>query len=198
MIGRTHHANAESHPASRGDAIGIAFSLTLACALTGALAASLLFGCASDPKDGYAFKSAHDEGIRTVAVPIFENTTFSSGAETQITEAIIKEIQRSTRWTVVNSSTSDATLKGTLTSSQLRRLASAPFTGLTQEYGVEYKVDFEFRDNRSGKPLVVRRNFSALETFAPSSRVGERIEVGQAGTADALARDIVAELRSAW
>ncbi len=169
-----------------------------ALAATVALATCLLSGCASDPKEGYAFKSAHDESIRTVSVPIFENTTFSGGAETQITEAIIKEIQRSTRWTVVSSTSSDATLKGTLTSSQLRRLASAPFTGLTQEYGVEYKVDFEFRDNRSGKPLVVRRNFSALETFAPSSRVGERIEVGQAGTADALARDIVAELRSAW
>jgi len=172
--------------------------LALATRLVTILSVSIVPGCSSDPKDGYSFKSAHDEGIRTVAVPIFENTTFSNGAETQITEAIIKEIQRSTRWTVVGSSTSDATLKGTLTSSQLRRLSSAPITGLTQEYGVEYRVDFEFRDNRSGKPLVVRKNFSALETFAPSRNVGERIEVGQAGTADRLARDIVAELRSAW
>lgn len=170
----------------------------LAVRLVAISSVSVLPGCSSDPKEGYSFRSAHDESIRTVAVPIFENTTFSSGAETQITEAIIKEIQRSTRWTVVSSSTSDATLNGTLTSSQLRRLASAPVTGLSQEYGVEYRVDFEFRDNRSGKSLVVRRNFSVMETFAPSRNVGERIEIGEAGTADRLAHDIVAELRSAW
>lgn len=194
-LGGTHERPLQPE---RWDTRGRRAGRSLAVTLVALAACVCPVGCSSDPKEGYSFKSAHDESIRTVAVPIFENTTFSSGAEAQITEAIIKEVQRSTRWTVVSSGSSDATLQGTLTSSQLRRLASAPVTGLSQEYGVEYRVDFEFRDNRSGKSLVVRRNFSAMETFAPSRRVGERIEVGEAGTADRLAHDIVAELRAAW
>ena len=49
---------------------------------------SLLSAC------GYSHQALFPEGIRTVAVPIFENrTTHYRGLERDVTEALIKEIE---------------------------------------------------------------------------------------------------------
>ena len=64
--------------------------------------------------------------------------------------------------------------------------------------GVELRVDFDWQDNRTGKTLVARRSFSALDTFVPAQGTGERIEKGQHGVIQQLARDLVAELRTTW
>lgn len=157
-----------------------------------------LSACTTDPNKGYSFNSTYDESIRTVAVPVFNNSTFEAGLDAQLTEAIIKEIQRTTKWTVVSTGTADATLSGTLTSADLGTLSRAPFTGLTQEQIVTLRIDFEFKDNRSGQVISSRRNFAASETFIPSNGVSERIGVGQQNAVQTLARDVVHELRSGW
>lgn len=158
----------------------------------------LLTACSSDPRSGYAFESAHDATIRTVAVPIFQNPTYSRALEIELTDAIIKEIQRSTPWRVAREGEANATLAGTLSDSQLRRLSTNSGSGLVQEMEVTLTVDFEFKDNRTGKVLVGRKNFSASESFIPTVGIQERIEAGQHATIQRLAKDIVAEMRSAW
>ena len=165
----------------------------LAPVLVGALP-----GCASDPHQGYSFSDPHAQDVRTVAVPIFVNQTYSSGIEAELTDAIVKEIQRSTKWSVVSGSAADCTLSGTLTGMELRRLSVQRDTGYVQEMAIQLRADFEFRDNRSGKVVTSRRGFEAVDTFVPARPTGERIEVGQAGATQRLARAIVAELRSAW
>lgn len=154
--------------------------------------------CASDPANGYSFKPVHADNVRTVAVPVFDNQTFSTGLEIQLTEAIIKEIQRTTRWAVVAQGDADTVLTGQITGSDLRRLSADSKTGLVEELGVELKVDFDWQDSRSGRPLVSRRNFVALDTFVPAIGTGERIDAAQNGAIQQLARDIVAELRTEW
>lgn len=163
----------------------------------GALLA-LIPGCASDPTKGYAFTSSQDETIRTVAVPVFKNPTYTEGIEVDLTDAIIKEIQRATPWRVVPEGTANSTLSGTLSDSRLRRISIARGSGLAQEMLVELTVDFEFKDVRTGKVLVSRKNFTASDTFVPTRPAGERLELGQHGAVQKLARDIVAELRSDW
>lgn len=155
-------------------------------------------GCTSDPREGYSFQSAHSEEIKTVAVEIFENDTFSSGLEAQLAEAIGRELMRSTRWRVTSTRYADTVLAGTITNSDMRALSSDQQTGLVNEMAVRMTVDFDWRDNRSGKALVSRRSFTAMDTFVPAIRTGERLETGQASTVDALAKSIVAELRSSW
>lgn len=154
--------------------------------------------CASDPTQGYALRQVHSESIRTISVPIFENTTFATGLEAELTEAVVKEIQRTTRWSVVRSAGSDATLTGAVISSDIRRLSGDPVTGLDQEMGVDIRVDFDLKDNRSGRVLVGRRGFAVTETFVATRRVGELPQIGRTGAVQALARDIVAELRDTW
>ncbi|MFM9996291.1 MAG: LPS assembly lipoprotein LptE [Phycisphaerales bacterium] len=156
------------------------------------------FSCASDPADGYSFKSTYAEDVRSVAVPIVENRTFTKGLEVRLTEAIIKEIQRSTPWVVTSRDRADAVFAGAITDSRLRAMSIARGTGLVLEQAVELSVDFDLRLARSGRVLVSRRSFDGVASFVPSRGTGERIELGEAAAVQELARDIVAELRSNW
>jgi hypothetical protein len=163
-----------------------------------ALAALALGSCASDPSEGYSFSSSHATNIATVHVPMFKNPTFHRGLEVELTDAIIKEIQRTTPWKVASDSVAETSLGGTITDVSMRRLSSNRDSGLAQELAVSITVDFDWIDVRTGKTLASRRSFSASETFVPTKPVGERLEVGEHAAVQQLARDIVAELRSGW
>ena len=155
-------------------------------------AAGLITGCSSDPRKGYSFASTYPAGVQTVTVPVFENLTFYPGLEVQLTEALIKQIQATSGLRVVGAGSADSRLSGTITDAQLRRLTLDKTTGLVQEQAFQVTIDFEWRDIRSGKVIMSRRDFAAARP------TGERLETGQAGAVQRLARDIVAEMRSAW
>ncbi len=164
-----------------------------------ALAAALLgAGCASDPSRGYAFSSTFDESIQSVAVPIFRNETTSRGLELQLTESIIKELQRRTPWHIARADRADTTLVGVITSTELSVLSDDPQTGLVQEQAARITIRFEWRDNRSGELLAARDNYSAAAVFSPSRAVGDRLELGQRAVIDELAHDVISEMRSGW
>jgi hypothetical protein len=171
-------------------AAGVASAIAVAALVGG--------GCSSDPTQGYSFTHSHDETVRTVAVPMFQNPTFTRGIEVELTDAIIKEIQSKTPWRVTTEGTANTTLSGTLTDSRLRSLSIGRGTGYSQELAVELSVDFDWKDARTGKTLVSRRSFTASEAFVPASPANERIEAGQHAAIQRMARDIVAELRSNW
>jgi hypothetical protein len=154
-------------------------------------------GCAADPRQGYSTQSTFPEEIRTVSVPIFRNYSTTPGIEAEITEAIIKEIQRSTPMKVVTTE-GDSTLMGVITAVEMRRLSVRSGTGLVQELAVQLTVDFDWRDTRRGEMLASRRNFVVSDTFVPAVGVGERIESGQHSAAQRLAKDLVSEMRAAW
>lgn len=160
----------------------------------------LLPACSSDPRKGYAFSSTYSKQVRTIQVPIFNNTTSEPGIEIMLTEAIIKQLE-SKGWTVRQSAAADTTLSGTLTGSELRRLSLESRTGLIQELALTLTLDFEWRDNRTDKVLASRRSFSASDTFAPTkspTSAGEPIEAGRFSAIDRIAKDLVGELQSKW
>ncbi|MEZ6241605.1 MAG: LptE family protein [Phycisphaerales bacterium] len=158
----------------------------------------LVSACSSDPSKGYAMGWTYDENVRSVAVPMFDNSTFDTGLEFDLTEAIIAEIQSQTPWVVTANERADTTLTGAITGAQARNLSSTPGTGLVQENAYELRVSFRWRDNRSGDVLVARDGFSAVGTYVPARGTGERREIGQRQAIRELAREIVAELRSNW
>lgn len=157
-----------------------------------------LAACSSDPRQGYSFNSSFSSDVRTVHVAMFDNPTFQRGIEVELTDAVIKEIQSNTPWKVTDSSVADTTLSGKITAATMNRLSSNRDSGLSQEIAFAITLDFDFKDARTGKPLVSRRSFTASETFVPTKPVGERLEVGQHATVQQMARDIVSELRSSW
>ncbi|MCE7974868.1 MAG: hypothetical protein DYG92_11205 [Leptolyngbya sp. PLA1] len=157
-----------------------------------------LAGCASDPTRGYSFAETMPQDVKTVSIPVFENYTYDLGLEALVTEAVIKELQRSTPLKVVSRGAADSELKGIITKSELRRLSVQQKTGFVQELGVIITVDFEWKDVRSGEMIISRREFAAADTFVPSNPSGERLDTGRVGAANRLARDLVWELRSNW
>ncbi len=169
-----------------------------AVVLTALVAFGPLGGCASDPTKGYSTQSTYDDAVRSVAVPVFDNATYSIGLEASLTEAIIKEMRLVTPWVVTSPGNSETTLTGSITRSDMIAYSRESQVGLVQEVGVRITVSFDWVDNRTGKTLVARRNFSATEPFVPSRPSGERLAVGEQAAVQELARDIVAELRSNW
>lgn len=170
---------------------------SVACTLIASVAL-LQSACSTDPTAGYAFGEAYDTDIQTVSVPIFRNETFSRGLEIQLTDAIVKRLQRYTPYRVVASEGADTTLSGAITRTELQRLSDDPQTGLVEEQTYRITVRFTWLDNRTGQARVSRENFSATGVFAPARGVGDRLEVGQREAIGELARDIVESLRSAW
>lgn len=161
-------------------------------------AAAILGGCAADPKEGYSFQSTFGSDIKSVTVPIFDNYTYTPELPVDITDAIIKQLQSTTPWAVTDREHADATLSGVVRSIEMKKLSADPDSGLVQEMSVTVVVDFDLRDNRSGKVLVSRRRFAGVDTFVPTRGTGERLEVGQRAAVGRLARDIVGELRADW
>ncbi len=153
--------------------------------------------CASDPNEGYVHGWSYDGDDRTVEVVTFENRTFSHGLEARLTEAIVKEIERTTPWTV-QSGGAETTLTGAIVRVDNRALGTNRDSGLIQEYAVEIAINFEWTDNSQDRVLVARNGFSGSGAFVPANRVQERLHVGEQGAVEALARSIVAEMRSDW
>ena len=173
-------------------------SFVRAIAVAAGLAAATLAGCSSDPHSGYSFGTGFPEGVKSVTVPIFGNGSTTTGIETEVTEAVIKELQRASGMAVTGAGSADSTLKGTITNVQMKRLSVRSGTGLVQELAYQITVDFEWKDERSGKVLTSRRDFTATDTFVPATGAGERIETGQHAAVARLARDLVSELRAGW
>lgn len=162
------------------------------------VAAAALGGCSSTPQDGYSFQSSFTDDVQTVSVPVFENKTLYHGVEFDLTEAIVKEIQRTTPWVVTSAGSAQTSLRGSVTDAELQTFSRDRDTGLVMEQGYRLTIDFEWVDNRSGEILLQRRGFSATSSFVPAKPSGERIEVAQYGAIDELAGDVVGELRSSW
>lgn len=154
--------------------------------------------CSSDPATGYSFSDAFRSDVQTVAVPVFQNSTFSHGLEFELTDAVVKEIHRVTPWRVAAGDEADSTLVGTITGSELRRLSRESESGLVQEYAVELTVSFEWKRNRTGEVLVSRQGFRAGEAFVPALGARERLNLGERAAIDQMAKDIVSSLRSSW
>lgn len=159
---------------------------------------AVLPGCASDPSQGYSFNSTFRQDVSSVSVPVFVNNTFYPGVEVQLTEAIVSEMRRQSPYAVTSSADAQSIVTGTITTIERQSLTTGRGTGMAEDIALKITVDFEWKDQRSGKILTARRNFSASRSFIPASGVGETVAVGQAAAIQQLARDLVAELRSGW
>jgi hypothetical protein len=165
-----------------------------ACTLAALL--STLAACSGS--SGYSSQPTFRTDVQSIRVPVFGNATFSRGLEADLTAALIAELRKSTPWSVVATGDAQTSLTGSITRSELKKLSTARTSGLVEELAVVLTVDFEWKDNRSGKVLTSRRAFTSAQPFAPARDVGERLEIGERAAVQDLARSIVAEMRSNW
>lgn len=163
----------------------------------------LCVSCAQDPTTGYSITtSTYDTNIKTVAVPIFDNDTYIREISFWITDAVIKEIESQTPYKVASEATADSILEGTIDDVELVTLSKSRETGLNQEVLVVVRIDFSWRDQRTGEPMMQRTGFTADAVFTPSGTTnqqpGEPLELGEFAVVQQIAEDIVDEMRNDW
>lgn len=173
--------------------------LWLALALL--LVATLVTGCRTQGVSGvmgYTSASMYPADVRTVAVPIFDNRTFETGLERQITDAVIKEIHARTPYQVVTEAEADTLLVGAVMTVRKTELSNQQGSGLAQELLRTVTISFTWKDLRSGRILAQRLDFEASDVYIASRPINEREEIAEWAVAEELARDIVSNMRDTW
>ncbi|MBC7784532.1 MAG: LptE family protein [Burkholderiales bacterium] len=161
-----------------------------------------LTGCAdyqqsgTGARGGYKWTSLYRQDVRTVAVPIFTNIDYSRGDEMALTKAIITQIEQRTPYKVVDREKADTVLEGQVTRVQRQTISSDRQSGLPQEQLYGIRVDFTWKDLRTGKVLVDRRDFDQTSPYYPT--LGEGRSIGQLNSVEDMAVAIVHELEADW
>lgn len=160
----------------------------------------ILGGCAS-----YQFGSAslYPSDIRTVHIPVVRNDSFRHDLGPQLTDALVKEVERRTPYKVVSNPNADSTLRCAITSQSKvvltetssddpRALDSAIVVGATWT-------------SRDGRRLMQNSmatvdsdstGFSQSVRFVPEA--GQSIDTANQEAINSLARRIVSQMESRW
>ncbi len=168
------------------------------------LAALLAAGCGysqSNQYDGkergnYQWHSLYRQDIRTVAVPIFRNKSFTRGIEFQLTKAVINYMESSTPYKVVAREQADTILEGDITEVKSRTISIDSHSALPQEQAITVNVSFVWKDLRTGKILAQQKGFQQDAMYFPT--LGESSYQGTQSGLEKLAMAIVQQLQADW
>ncbi|HWB53879.1 MAG TPA: LptE family protein [Tepidisphaeraceae bacterium] len=150
----------------------------------------------TEPNSGYKWQSLYRQDVQTVAVPIFQNKSYSRGLEFQLTQAVIQQIESRTPYKVVDRSVADTILEGEITSVRTTPSSYSPQTVTPQEQLMTITVNFTWKEIRTGRILCTRKAFSQSVAYYPL--LTENSEVGGSDAVDRLALGIVRELEADW
>lgn len=146
----------------------------------------------------YQQHELYDDQYQTVSLPIFKNKTFYRGVETQLTEAIAKELELRTPYKVVYEKTAETSLTGTITSIDQALLSRTFRGGIAEEVQVRINVSFEWKDARTGHVIRKRGQITGTGEFLPRRGVGEPLDVAKHDAIMDLSREIVSAMRKDW
>ncbi|UCB53460.1 MAG: LptE family protein [Candidatus Zixiibacteriota bacterium] len=149
----------------------------------------LLSGCGI-----YSFSGSGLSGIKTIAIPLFENQTQEYGIREALTEKIAERFVQDNSLKVVNERSADSILRGVIT-----RYTRESHTFDEQENPQEYiariwvKVTFE---EKEGKKVVWKED--SLLGWGIYSAQDETEEMGKERAIEKLAEDIVNKTVKGW
>ena len=149
-----------------------------------------------EPSGNYQWRSLYREDVKTVAVPIFQNKDYTRGVEFSLTKAVINQMEAHTPYKVVPRERADTILEGEITSVKRSTISKDSRTAVPQEQLFIVTVDFTWKDLKTGRILVERRNFEQTTTYYPT--LGEGQFVGNQQSVEKLAMAIVQELQANW
>ena len=170
----------------------------LAVLSIGLLAAA---GCTNpDPTRGFTTVSQYRPGIRSVAVPIWKRGTheYRRDIEMRITESLVKHIEGSTPYKVVDEARADTLLTGTLQRVYQRVLSYDPRFGTAREVQVQFVCDFTWKDLRTGRILIEQKNFRVTSTFIPPAPYREDFYLGSEDVVNLLSERVVEKFAQPW
>jgi hypothetical protein len=163
----------------------------------------LLFtGCLGNYQFGA--RTLFPEGIETVYVPVFDSVSYRRELGVELTEAVVKEIERRTNFKVVSSpSAADTVLVGKIIGENKKLLFEIP-TGDPREMEVNLTVQVSWTDQR-GRPVCnipsVPVPGAAVNVSATSqlvAEVGASVATQHQAAIKRLAEQIVSLMEKPW
>lgn len=162
------------------------------------LVAGLAPGCHSDPAKGWSSKSIFTSEVKTISIPIANNTTHYREIGFLLTDAVIKEIESRTPWKVTYSSRADTVLNMIIKDVRLQTISLSDLTGLNEEVVLSLIIDFSWENLETNQVIFARQGFSAGGLFVPSQPSGETLQIGEFQVIQQMATDIVDEMAASW
>jgi hypothetical protein len=141
--------------------------------------------------------------IRTVHVPMFENDTFRRHLGERLTEAVVKEIEATTPYKVVDAASADSVLTGRIISMNKRVLAEE-INDNPRDLETAFQVVVQWTDRR-GDPLTPETvapislfdiQLTEAAHFVPEG--GQSIATSQQSAIQRVARQIVSQMNAPW
>lgn len=147
-------------------------------------------------RSGYRWSSLYREDVQTVAVPIFTNKDFRRGVELRLSKALVNQLEAHTPYRVAPRERADTILEGEIVRIDVTDLSRDVRANVPQEQLYVVTINFTWKDLRSGRILVERRNFQ--QTASYYATLGEGEFVGSQQSVERLALAIVQELQADW
>ncbi len=163
-------------------------------ALLGATAALTLAlsGC------GYSFRAPYSHDIKTVYVPVFRSISFRRDVNLQLTELVIKEIERRTPYKVVGTQdNADTIIDGTVNFADKTLMVENPFN-YPRQIQAMMNVSVNWTHNPPTAEELDRGPTTIAENFSFVPEVGETSMTAFYRTNQALAKQIVDMMEKAW
>ncbi len=148
----------------------------------------LLAGCGV-----YSFSSSSLGGIKTVAVPQFENKSLEYGLQEDLTARVIERFIEDNTLKVVSLADADAVLRGEVINYE-RVAYTFDKSDNVSEYRVNILIDF-ILEKKGGKTVLEKKG---LLGFGVYSATEDTEDDGKERALDKLAQDIVDQTTKSW
>jgi hypothetical protein len=138
----------------------------------------------------------HRSDIRTIHVEMFESESLRRFLGQRLTEAVVKQIELETPFTITEPALADSFIQGRLVKEKKRVLAENYYDD-PRNLEVDWQLEVTWVD-RAGVPLMQNPSLRInLDTnFIPEG--GQSLSTAQQELIDRLARTIVGQLEMAW
>ena len=145
---------------------------------------------------GYSSDSLYRKNIRTVYVEMFQTKEFRRGIEFELTEALRKQLDRSTPYKNAPKEKADSIITGEVLEWQESAIGHDHITALPRDTAGTLVIRFRWQDMRTGKIIVEHpRMITTIQYVRPA---GESIENGRNDAVTKMARKIVDQMAADW
>ncbi|WP_149495683.1 LptE family protein [Roseiconus lacunae] len=175
-------------------------SRALVAIALGVMWMTLSTGCAT-----YRFgaDALYPVGIQTIHIPVVRNETFRPELGKQLTEALVREVQRRTPYKVVSNPAADSVLSCTIVS-QSKTVLTESLSDDPRALDTAVTVHANWT-SRNGQPLMqnsVAAEAGDLTGFSQNARfvpeAGQSIDTANLQAIEQLAGRIVSQMESRW
>ena len=161
-------------------------------------AAALVLALGSLGGCGYSIRAPYDPAVRTVYVPVFRSISFRRDVNLQLTELVIKEIERRTPFKVVGSPDgADTILDGTVNFADKNIVVENPFN-LPRQLTASINASVNWTHNPPLKEELDRGPTVIAEQLNFVPEAGETAYEAFYRTNKALAKQIVDMMEMPW